>query len=504
MKRLVIADVGPIKRVEVELPEPGGVLVFRGRNGTGKSHAIDGVAALTNRETRKRLRPRDGTTAGTIEAPGITVRIGRANTAKGQLELEMVAPECDISQLVDPGLKDALAADRQRLRTAVQLGAVEVAREQWALHVGDWLEPDVVESIAGGLDPSNPVGAAEEVRRRVHELALAAEKTAERLQASAEAVLDEIAGVDLSAPSNAADLQTAHQRAVELASRLEAERTAAETAQQAREQAVQQLASVEGSLPDLEAIESEQKAAELARFNANVAILNLEDQIKDLRSQVDQQRQAACAATTASEHARIRLQKGRQQHESVATLRDIVSRQVAAGPQESDLGAARQSREMAYEQMLAGDRIREALRAKQRAAETRQTAETAALRAKALRELAWSTDQVLEAALRTAGFEGLVPREGRIYVHSDRGPEGLELFDELSMGERWGATMRWLSGRLGRGGLVPLVQEAYESLDPQARQELARRARDCGLVVVTGEATDGPLVPVEYPVGDEG
>jgi DNA repair exonuclease SbcCD ATPase subunit len=47
MKNIEIKNIGPIASVTIPVPEAGGVVVLTGRNGSGKSHALEAVSAAT-------------------------------------------------------------------------------------------------------------------------------------------------------------------------------------------------------------------------------------------------------------------------------------------------------------------------------------------------------------------------------------------------------------------------------------------------------------------------
>src|SRR5690606_25097574 len=101
-----------------------------------------------------------------------------------------------------------------------------------------------------------------------------------------------------------------------------------------------------------------------------------------------------------------------------------------------------------------------------------------------------STDTTLEEAIQRAGFAAIKVSHGRLCVDSDR---GLEPFAELSHGERWRVSLDLAAQGLPRGAVLPVCQEAYESLDPSNRAHIYRLARERGLVLLTAEASAGQL-----------
>lgn len=504
-----INDVQAIRHLRVELPEQGGVLVLQGKHGVGKTTGISCVSALGSKEARSNLRPRDGCEAGTIAAPGIVVRIGRRSTVRGELEFEIIDPEFDPSVLVDPKLKDEIRGDAHRLRMLVRLGQVVVTPEQWGGHLAGFIPDEAVAGLVQGLDPLNPCQAAESIRLRVHEMALGHEKEAERQDVRAGLLAGELEGVDLLAPHDAPSLQRAYEEALGQHSRVVAEREAADRQRLAVQYAAQQLAAVESSLPDLEAIQVEIRGREADRSAAQAQIAILDEQIAELRRHREDEVRRVDEATRAGAAAQAALSAGRQQHEAVASLRATVEAGAPAGPADDVIEGARIAKEQAHASILAGERVRKALGVHRDAELARGAARAAESRAKTLRGLARSTDMVLEEALRDAGFAGLTWRDERLYVESDRGLDGhLELFQELSEGERYRWAFRWIAQKLAPGSFVPLGQEAWQGLNRQARLEIDRLCRELRVWLCTGEIGDGELratvYGVEYPVSSEG
>lgn len=510
---LEIENVQAIKYARAELPEHGGVLVWRGRHGVGKTTSIRCVSALNNQEVRSNLVPRDGCEHGTIRAPGILVRIGRRNTASGELEMEMVDPECDPSVLVEPKLKGKTERDSLRLRMLVRVGQVEVTGEQWGCHLADVVF-DQVESILAGLDPKNPVGSAEIVRARVHELALEAEQEATRQTGKADALAGQLAGVDLLAPSDSETLQRAYELALHQFSRVEAEAQSAREQAETVEQARQKLEGVTASLPNLAAIKAEIDDAEARRSVGQQEVATIDLQIAELRRKREEAVRGVDVATRASADATGRMRSAKAQHFAVAELRATVEGGVVDGPSPETIEAARIAKEQAHAAILAGQRAREGQKTHAAAEAARAAAGESETRGKALRALARSTDMVLEDALRAAGFAGLTWRDGRLYVESDRGIDGhLELFDDLSEGERYQTVFRWYAEKLPPSSFVPFSQEAWQGLIDGARQEIAAMCRAHRIWLWTGEIGPGELraevfgdnqAGVAYPVGQEG
>ena len=99
-----IKNVCAIESLTIPEPEDGGVVVFKGRNGSGKSTAIDCVASLYDSKTRRRLNVRDDHARGSITGKNVVVRLGKNNTLTGELECDSIEGNLDPSVFVDPGM----------------------------------------------------------------------------------------------------------------------------------------------------------------------------------------------------------------------------------------------------------------------------------------------------------------------------------------------------------------------------------------------------------------
>jgi predicted ATPase len=130
MIRMVeIQNVGPIEKLSIPLPASG-VVVLRGRNGVGKSHALAAIDSLIS--GRGKPPCRDGAEKGLVEGFGARLTIGRSQRRTGEAEVITLEGRLDISQLVQPPLKDEEAADRQRIKALVQLSGQSADLEAFA------------------------------------------------------------------------------------------------------------------------------------------------------------------------------------------------------------------------------------------------------------------------------------------------------------------------------------------------------------------------------------
>ncbi|KKM99272.1 hypothetical protein LCGC14_1149470 [marine sediment metagenome] len=119
--------------------------------------------------------------------------------------------------------------------------------------------------------------------------------------------------------------------------------------------------------------------------------------------------------------------------------------------------------------------------------------------AERLRAAAKATDAVLSNALAVTGCPLRVEAE-RLVVTTDRGPS--TFYADLSQGERSRIAVDLAIEAVGEGGLIPLVQEFWEGLDPKNQRAIATAAREADVSILTAKATDGETVTAEVFAGE--
>src|SRR6266403_2174005 len=74
LRPIEINSIGPINRVSIAVPEKGGVVVLKGRNGVGKTHALKAVNSVVTKNAD--IHTSDGAASGSVSAFGATLRVG--------------------------------------------------------------------------------------------------------------------------------------------------------------------------------------------------------------------------------------------------------------------------------------------------------------------------------------------------------------------------------------------------------------------------------------------
>lgn len=472
-----LVDIGPIKHVSIPVPEGGGLCVLRGRNGRGKSKALEAIdAALSGRGG---LSVRDGALRGEVNAFGVKITVGRSTRRTGELEVESLEGRLDVAALVDPLVKSPEAADARRIKALVSLAGVTPSPELFHGLVGGAGEFEKLVSKTTA-ESDDLVVMAERVKRELEAAARKAEDAAEHAAGHAQAKREAAAGVDLSAESDAATLQQALEEAIRSESSLKAQAAAAEKAAKTIREAQERLEDAEAAYQGptaAEALASERKAEEL------VAAVNREVQeVEALLAKNRALQQEANAALAAA----IRERKAAEQHEqTIAAWRDQLAADLPAAVSADELAERRAAVSRSRAAVELGALIRDARRKLDESEQSAAKAKQHRAEAQRLREAAKATDEVLSGAIAACGSP-LRVEAGRLVLDTRR---GATYFGELSHGERWRLALDIAIEKLGPGGVLTIPQEAFESLDPQNRQAIAEHVAGRGVLVLTAEAS---------------
>lgn len=492
-KSITIDHVGPIEHLEIPVPEGGGVVVLRGQCGQGKSHAIQSVAALRDNNARNSLRPTDGWPSGSVEGLGVTVRLGRRNTARGELVCESLDSGVDPSVLVDPGIKDPVKADSKRLATLVQLAAISVPTERWVQQCDRFADAISVKDLVS----DNPVETADRIRRRLHEFALSQEKLGESMTSEAATLAKSVADVDVAAECDEAALSAALDRANEELVAAKTKQAAFVDAAGAYSRAKYKLEETRAGLRSVSQCEAEVSMADEALKRAVEDTVSRQAEVRHLENML----QIAKGHLAAAEVQQARLEDdltsahnelntARSQHADIAELEKAVAAQLPDSVPDSVIANLFDRRSAAINASKQGEVVRRAKATLERAEKLAQQGNDTLAQAELIRTIARSTDQVLEQALVDAGYDTIRVLDGRLCVISDRGHEPVS---ELSTGERWELALDIAARSLPSGGLLSVHQEGWQALDPQLRAKVATMARERGLVIVTAQVDSGEL-----------
>lgn len=465
MNEIVITDVGPIHDLRIPLPESG-VVVLRGRNGAGKSHALAAIDSLIS--GRGRLPCRDGAAQGCVEGFGARLTIGRSQRRIGEAEVLTLEGKLDISQLVDPPIKDKEAADKHRIKALISLSGVSVGLETFSCII-PWIDPG--ELVPPSDQSDDPIVLASRLKRALEAEARKEEKRAEDLRAKCEVKGEEASKLP-NCPAGVDEAERRLQEALLVEKELSV-RYAAWIGQQERaKKAAEHLAGlrsmpgedVDSLLGELTELDGKITTLEKALALAKQKKQELERRIRDAKTRAAQI--ADLEAVLAQCGDEVDAESLEIARNAVATAREAL--------EAARLGERRKALEAELDTL-----IKEADEAERRAA--------------AFRQAAWGTDTVL------TNLVGKVTRRlrvdgGRLVCDTDRGAEP---FSDLSPGERWRVALEIAAELLGHGGIVTVPQEAWEGLDPVNRREIAEIAKGVGVTILTAEADANETIQAE-------
>lgn len=469
MKNIEIKNIGPIASVTIPIPEAGGVVVLTGRNGSGKSHALEAVSAATTGKGKPPLK--DMSKSGVVSVPGVTMTVSRSVRRQGELQVETLEGRLSIADLVDPGFVDPERADAKRIKALVGLSKADISAGD--LH-------GFPANLTKDLSLDDPVAAMAELRKRLNIGANEYEKLSAKDEAAAAAILESLAS-DLDSPI---DPEEAQERVTTALRAMDALQKQSELALAASERIGAALVRL-AELPVVDLDEALQKAARLEDETAKKKALALELKAKyeaaiaDYKTSVADRDMAIAHAEDAQAQAKLRAELDRQIQESHVEPPSADALADAA----AELDAAKAAQAKAAQQQVM-------MQQRERADALILTAQEYADEAKELREKAKQTDEVLSEIVSEIPACPLRVIDGRLVTDTKR---GATFYSDLSAGERWRIALDIAIQAVGTGGLLVIPQEAWEGLDPQNREAIAQQAKAAIVVILTAECSDGEL-----------
>ncbi|MDR1958887.1 MAG: AAA family ATPase [Planctomycetaceae bacterium] len=493
METIEIKNVGAIERLTIPVPPDGGVVVLTGKNGTGKSTALDAVSSLVS--GKGKIPIRDGANNGGVDGFGARITLGSATRRHGQAEavVDHIESRFSISDLVDPGIDSPAAADKRRIKALLTLVGKETKAETFEQLFSSPEEFKTIVSVKS-VESSDPVEMAERVKRDVESHARIKEEQHKQRMAEYDAALaasdfnpDDLINLNealdaiSNANSEAGKLKEQYNKSLERIHQIEAAKQFLEDF------------DVSGKEQRRESLENEIRTAEDETKDLNSEVNDLTEQIRLLQDKL---------AVTKSRHAASvqSLRSLRSSRDSIqselATLeqhRRILAEDIELGSitEETVANAEKRSSELRriYNRGLLADA------AKKRRDSSKQILESAdKLKATAdrYRRIAADCDTVLTELL---GEDNVIRvRNGRLVTSTSRGETP---YAELSDGERWKVAFQVLSGRIRKSKeklpVITIPQIGWESLDPDNQQLVRDLARKHRIVVFTAEATLGGI-----------
>jgi energy-coupling factor transporter ATP-binding protein EcfA2 len=482
---VTIENIGAIEQLRIPIPAEGGVVVLRGQNGTGKTTALRAAECLLTGKPAP--GPSDGATRGVVEGFGVTMKVGKMTRRAGELTVSGLDGKFDVSRLVDPGIKDPVAADAARIKALIGLTGVEADRQTFVELAGGEAALEAAVSVED-LQTTDLVEMVARCKRGFERLARDQEKLSEHARAEAETYAKLGIAEDEDFP-DVEQLRSAYAAASERVGALKRQETEAIRATAERERLKIELAGLSGETgPTVEALSTEWTAK-------NEAWIKAGDRIKALEQGLAEARNVTKTAAAEAESARTKLMSARrtdQQRKSLAE--SLASLESALAPSDEEIQAALQQQLDIEATMNRRAIYGEALRNRQSAEKAQLKAAQHAKTAASLRNKAGAAEDVLtEAVGKTGvGLRVLVKdAETRLVLDTER---GVTPFAELSEGERWKLAIAVAIGCLPGNAVLFIRQEAWEGLDPFNRKLIDQQARAHGVTILAAEASADPVV----------
>jgi hypothetical protein len=478
-----ITNVEGVERAELHLAP--GVNVLRGRNAAGKTSAMRAVSRATGGQIP--LERRDGSDHGTVEGPGVALRVGRVVRTTGEAELEL-ADISPLTRLIDPQLKDSDAAARARIKALAEILDAKVDEEAIeTLCQGDAAAAEWLRQEASRRPIEDLPEAAEALR--LHQHALAREAEADRDRAAAAAVsheercaeiLEALGGPGRLVDDDPEDLR----RTLDEATRRHERAVAQCEARESLEARQEQIRATLGERPQTAAAVQEAERRRLEERAALERVQALERDLERARHELER----------ASERSEMAASASAEMHEAEGAWleRQRVLEQPLDGPDRQEV--ARLKVEL-VDETARNLGIAERSAAYREAESSRLGAErsrdAAAITAQETRSLAATIPRQLGEILARAGAPGLTVIDGRLHALQEEGAP-LDFERRLSDGQRVRAALD-VASHAYRGRVVPLGGPYWQALDPDNRRRFAGMARERGLYVLTEEPTTGEL-----------
>lgn len=480
-----IQNIGPVSHASIPIPEEGGVVVLKGRNGAGKTRTLEAVEAAVSGRGKPEVR--DGALTGEVKAFGVTIKVGRSTRRSGELEVSSLDGRLSVAELVDPGLKSPDAADARRIKALIQVANVAPSVELFHELLGGREQFEAVVS-AVAVETADLVAMSDRIKRDCEAAARKEEDKAAHAEGRARGAHEAAAGVDTEVEANPEVLQKQLEVAIraesELKANCEAAQKASDQAALARTKLVKAESEFDGPSLD-DALEAEKKC-ETETQAIKEAVAAVEQQLAKLRNEYHE----ACHRQSQA----IALRKSVEQHEkTIDHWREQIAATVQKVPSVEERQAAAEAVVKAREAVEAGAIARAARATIEDALKFASSAIEHRKRAAELRSAAKGTDEVLSSVIARAGTP-LRVEAGRLVLDTKR---GATYYGELSHGERWRIALDIAIKAVGQHGVIVVEQEAWEGLDPYAREAIADQVRGSGVVILTAECSADQEVTAE-------
>lgn len=489
---IVIENGGAIERLVIPINPKGGLSVVKGRNGAGKSTALECVQGLlTNKNPDVELR--DSAPVGakaTIGWGEARLTFGRGKRMTGELECKHLEGKLDLATLVDPGYEDPEASDLRRIRALVALSGSKAGREKFEELLGGKAQYEALISSKAAT-AKDVIELARIVKQDLQLAARKQEDAAINEEGRAASCGEAPEGLNLEAESDADKLNKAVEDAVAKNAKIKEQAAAAERDRK-------RVAEAKAALDKTKAEHKGKTVADAKRtFDAtNERRENIRTALAEARKALEDCEKALAICDSDVDRDWALLEAARRHEESIAGWQKTIEEAMPEPPSQGAIAEAEHALVEARKAAEAGVLIRQVKRRQAERVEHIRAAESFKKQAKRLRDLADATDEVVAECIESPIFS---VRDGRLLVKHQGRAKGECFYDELSVGERWKIAIDLGVDRLERESvgadqrLLTIPQEGFDGLSPENRDLIHKHAQDRGVPIIVAQADDGPL-----------
>lgn len=482
-----IADVGPVVEFAYTMDEPG-LHVLIGDHGSGKSTVLRTMQELLGERADVRPTKRDGAKRGTAEFAGKTIAItAQRITEDGELTIDGLG-DLNIAELHTPRFDKADTRDKHRIRALLRLAGTKADASLFyrVFGEGDSAKERFEKYVpTDALKTDDLVELWARVKRSLEKHAQDYEMSERTETARAQAARQITEGVDLTREDDERKLSEQLAAALDMRGRVRQQRESGLKTIEKATQARERLAALP---PAQMSVNEATEALDAANAKLNAAA----DRVLELKRQLEEARGFAAICETGFIAARDALQNAK----TYAMMREELEHTIAQSanvdcPEQSEVDAAVLAVEQAKQAQAVGVAVRQAKEAARKAEEHAGLAKHNAKMAKAMRDAAAETQDVLSdaiASIPNCPIRVKVDDDGnaRLVLATDR--SDAERFDELSDGERWPIIIGLAAAR---NKLIVLPQAAFGELSDATRDLLDRLAKQHECYILTAKSVHG-------------
>lgn len=484
MENIEVKEHGLIEYIS--LPVRPGVNIFRGPNDCGKSVLLEGLSRTLGNQ-RAKAACRTGQKQGSIEGLGVKLTVSKRTTVKGVLVVDSIEGRYTVADLVDPHIKDPVAADTKRIHALLSLNGVESDPAKFhALLPGGKEEFD---RVVGPVEGDGLVELAGIIKRKLEHKSRDNASRAADFKLQAEVCKLACEGVDTSVETDVSKLQAAFEEAVQLRAELrERDRAAMEAIEKSQEasealkqaQHGQRAFTVERAT---EAVQDAHKQGLVSKARVSAALVALTEA-----------EQAAASADASLKHLRRELENAQFREQLAVGWQATIDAAIGlSSPTLEEVATTAATLEAARKAIELGVKARDATKNTQQALDHLHESNIHSEAAESLRQAAMATDDVLSDAVDS---ETLTVVGGRLMTPTE--DRGLIPYAERSQGYRANIAICEAIKLIKSQGthdtaIIPLPQELWAGIQPNIQRAIDLQARKAGVTIYTAEAVDEDL-----------